>query len=278
MERAQQMFEGIVKSAPYSKWAPLAQFNVGETLEKQSKYPEAIQAYQIAVNKYASDPIAESALYQEGYVRIRQLHEGSYDKNSSQKAKEAFEDFIYRFPQSEKVPQARENMKSLDNGVTKGALEVAKYYDRMKQHKAAVIYYNDVIKQQPGTPDAAYAKTRIDALKAEFGEDALRAGPELTNNGARVQEHRKLQAKVDTVSRPDYVGPPVAVVEEKTDNAPARPKLRTSPDNIGPVPAVEPPLPTAPGGPASSPSGTLPVPAPSGGLPTRDTGLPQPPP
>jgi outer membrane protein assembly factor BamD len=271
MERAQQMFEGIVKSAPFSKWAPLAQFNVGETLEKQTKYPEAIQAYQVAVNKYPNDAVAENALYQQGYVRIRQLREGSYDKASAQKAKEAFEDFIYRYPQSEKVAQARENIKSLDTGVTKGALEVAKYYDRMKQHKAAVIYYNDVLKQQPGTPDAAYAKTRIDALRAEFGDDALRGGPELTENGARVQQHRKLQAKVDTVSRPDYVGPPVVVAAEPMDTAPSKPKLRTSPDN---VPPVEPALPTAPdaGAPGNGPA------SPTPGLPTKDTGLPLPPP
>jgi outer membrane protein assembly factor BamD len=269
MERAQQMFEGIVKSAPFSKWAPLAQFNVGETLEKQSKYPEAIQAYQTVVNKYPNDAIADNALYQVGYVRLREMREGSYDKASAQKAREAFEDFIYRYPQSEKVPQARENMKSLDTGVTKGALDVAKYYDRMKQHKAAVIYYNDVIKQQPGTPDAAYAKTRIDALKAEFGEDALRAGPELTENGARAQEHRKLQAKVDTISRADYVGPPVAIADEKVDTAPSKPKLRTSPDA---VPAIEPPLPGAPD--AGSPAKAVPT----AGLPTKDTGLPQPPP
>lgn len=271
MERAQQMFEGIVKSAPFSKWAPLAQFNVGETLEKQTKYPEAIAAYQVAVNKYPNDAIAENALYQEGYVRLRQLREGSYDKASAQKAKEAFEDFIYRFPQSEKVPQARENMKTLDTGVTKGALDVAKYYDKMKQHKAAVIYYNDVIKQQPGTPDAAYAKTRIDALKAEFGEDALKTGPELTQNGSRVQQHRKLQAKVDTVSRPDYVGPPVVIAEEQVEAAPSssKPKLRTNPDSVPPVePALPSGAPTAPGAP----------PGPSDGLPTKDTGLPQPPP
>jgi hypothetical protein len=155
--------------------------------------------------------------------------------------------------------------------VTKGALEVAKYYDKMKQHKAAVIYYNDVIKQQPGTPDAAYAKTRIDALKAEFGEDALKTGPELTQNGARVQQHRKLQAKVDTVSRPDYVGPPVVIAEEQVDSAPSssKPKLRTSPDSVPPVePALPSGAPAPPGGPA----------APADGLPTKDTGLPQPPP
>ena len=78
-----------------------------------------------------------------------------------------FEDFIYRYPQSEKVPQAKENIKSLEGGVSKGSLEIAKFYDKTKQHKAAVIYYNDVIKQDPGSPDAVYAKNRIDALKGE---------------------------------------------------------------------------------------------------------------
>ena len=68
-----------------------------------------------------------------------------------------------------------------------------------------------------------------------------------------------MQARVDTVSRPDYVGPPVVVPEVET--APGKPKLRTAPDGIAPVPAVEPPLPTG-----------------KEKLPSQDTGLPKPPP
>ncbi len=255
MSRAQAMFESIVKSAPFSRYAPLAQFNVGQALEKQSKYPEAIAAYQVVVNKYSGDAIADDALYQVGYVRLRETREGSYDQASVAKAREAFEDFINRYPESEKVPQARENMKSLDTGSAKGTLDVARFYDKTKQYRAAVIYYNDVIKTQPGSPESEIAKARIEELKQQFGEDALRAGPERTETGARAAQRRKLQSKVDTASRPDYVGPPVVVPEEKIVTGPARPKLRTSPGNIGP--AVEPPLPeTLP----STPDPTLPQP------------------
>ncbi len=243
MSRAQAMFEGIVKNAPYSKWAPLAQFNVGQALEKQGDYPKAIEAYQLCVNKYPGDAIADDALYQVGYVRMRESREGSYDRATSNKARESFEDFIARYPDSEKIPQARENIKSLEGGSNKGTLEVAKFYDKTKKFKAAVIYYNDVIKNQPGTPDAEYAKARIEALKGLYGEDALRAGPEKTETGARAAERRKMQAKVDTASRPDYVGPPVAALQQKIETGPPKPKLRTSPGNLGPVPAVEPPLP-----------------------------------
>lgn len=258
MTRAQSMFESIVKKAPFSKWAALAQFNVGQALEKENKLPEAISAYQQVVSKYPGDPIADDALYQVGYVRLRDYREGSYDRASAQKAREAFEDFINRYPESEKVPQAKENLKTLQGGQLKGSLEIARFYDRTKQYKAAVIYYNDVIKQQPDSPDSEVAKKRIAQLKEQLGEDALRAGPERAETGERALARRKLQAKVDTASRPDYVGPPVVIAEQKIETAPGRPQLRTSPNSIGPVPAVEPPL---PGQPEALPQETgLPVP------------------
>jgi outer membrane protein assembly factor BamD len=243
MARAQAMFEGIVKNAPYSKYAPLAQFNVGQALEKQGEFPKAIEAYQLCVNKYPGDAIADDALYQVGYVRLRESREGSYDRATANKARESFEDFIARYPDSEKVPQARENLKSLEGGANKGTLEVAKFYDKTKKFKAAVIYYNDVIKNEPGSPDAEYAKARIEALKGQYGEDALRAGPEKTETGSRAAERRKMQAKVDTASRPDYVGPPVVVRQANIETGPSKPKLRTSPNGLSPVPAVEPALP-----------------------------------
>ena len=257
MARAQAMFEGIVKNAPFSKYAALSQFNVGQTLEKQGKFPEAIKAYQTAANKYPNDAIAADALYQIGYVRQKETRQGSYDRTSSAKARESFEDFANRYPDSEKVAQAKENIKNLEGGSGKSILEIARFYDKIKQHRAAVIYYNDVIKSHPSSPESEIAKTRIEELKQLLGEDALRAGPERTETGARAALPRKLQAKVDTASRPDYVGPPVVVPEEKTITGADKPKLRTSPSNLGP--AVEPPLPTIDTLPAT-PDPTLPNP------------------
>jgi outer membrane protein assembly factor BamD len=258
MDRAKQMFEEIVKRAPYSKWAPVAQFNIGQAAEKQGDYPGAIDAYRKVVNKYPNDAIADDAQYQIGYVLMRESNEGSYDKANAARARESFEDFINRYPNSEKVPQAKQNMEQLAGGAVKGKLDVAKFYDKQKQYKAAVIYYNDVIQLQPGTPDAEYAKNRIEILKQTVGEDALRAGPERSETGARAAARRKLKAKVDTASRPDYVGPPVVLPEEPIESAPTMPRLRTSPSSIGPVPAVEPALPAAP---EKLPSDTgLPVP------------------
>src|SRR5678815_3114810 len=64
MQRAQEMFDGIVKRAPYSRFAPLAQFNSGQAYEKQGDYDRAIAAYTAVVARYPTDAIADDAQYQ----------------------------------------------------------------------------------------------------------------------------------------------------------------------------------------------------------------------
>jgi len=244
MARAQQIFEGIVKTAPFSKWAPLAQFFAGQAMEKQNRPDDAIAAYEEVISRYPSDPEAADAQYQIGYVYLVESRT-AYDKSAANKAQEAFEDFLANYPTSEKAPQAQDNLKTLQARENSSAVSIAKYYDKKKNYKAAVIYYNEVIKEQPGTPDAQAAEARIKALQAKVGDTALEPGPEKTETGAQAQEQRRMQAQVDTASRSDYLGPPVAQPTPVPDQtAPPKPELRSSPADLSPPPpAVEPPLP-----------------------------------
>ena len=246
MERAQAMFESIVKNAPFSRFAAQAQFYAGQALEKQGKNAEALAAYQAVLSRYASDPIAADAQYQIGYVHFK-IARSAFDKAEANKAREAFEDYLAHFPGSEKAPQAQENLKTLGGRETGTELETARFYDKQKNYKAAVIYYNDVIKQNPDSDAAKIASSRIAELKNKVGEDVLRAGPDKAETGARAAGRRKLQAQVDTASRADFNGPPVSMPTPQPpadESAPGKPKLRTAPQDIGTVPAVEPTLPS----------------------------------
>jgi outer membrane protein assembly factor BamD len=223
MERTQKMYEEIIKNAPYSKYAPLSQFNIGLVHEKRGEYPEAIEAYQKTVDMYPNDDIAADAQYQIGYVQMHLVQKGSNDLSAREKAHDAFEDFMVRYPQSEKVSQARENIKELSGSDLKKTLEVAKFYEKTKKYKSAAIYYKKVIDGGKGTPEAEAATKALDHLKQYAGEDALRSAPEMAETGAKVQERRKMQSQVDTAARPDFAGPPAPAEE----TAPAKPQLRT---------------------------------------------------
>ena len=236
--RAEEMFTDIVKRAPFHRIAPMAQFNVGQALEKQTKLPEAVAAYKEVISRYPGDPVANDAQYQLGYVQLHDTQTGSYNQQTRQQAMESFEEYMNRQPKSEKTAQARENIKALTAAEIKNTMEIAKFYDKTKNYKAAVVYYNEVIRSAPGGTESDHARKRIGELKGIVGEDALRTGPEKAQTGDMALARRRAQARVDVASRPDFNGPYIPLPPMPDDG---RPRLRM-PGPIGPV--TEPALPT----------------------------------
>lgn len=238
MVKAEEMFSTVIQNAPYSaKFASAAQFNIGQARERQSDYKRSIEAYQRIIDDYPFSEMADDAQYQIGYVYMKASREGEYDQSASLKSREAFEDFIYRFPNSEKVAQAKQNMQMLGSRQTDSAFSVAQFYDKQKKYKAAAIYYNEVIRTEPDSANAQTSKDRLTALKTLVGEDQLTF--KTGESASKTKQKQKMQAQVDTNARPDYVGP--TLPEERP--ALGTP-MRTSPDDVAPLPAVEPALPT----------------------------------
>ena len=175
MSQAVLIFSTIIRTAPYGKYTARAQFNLGRTYEKQGSNELAIAAYQAVVEKFPNDPIAIDAQYQIGYIWSKASSAGTYDPAAATHAKVGFEDFLARYPNSEKAAQARENLKRMEHKQTNTAYDIAKYYDKQKYYRAAAIYYNEVIRQQPSSPEGERAKKRVSELRAKFGDDKLQA-------------------------------------------------------------------------------------------------------
>ena len=173
LERAVAIFASVVRTAPYGKYTARAQFDIGLVREKQGANDAAIEAYQAVVDKFPNEPIAVDAQYQIGYIWFHASKTGTKDIAAAGKAKTAFQDFLFHYPNSEKAAQARADLDQLEQKQTSSSFEVAKFYDKQKYYRAAVIYYNEVIRQQPGSPESDRAKKRIDQLRAKVGEAAL---------------------------------------------------------------------------------------------------------
>jgi outer membrane protein assembly factor BamD len=208
MPKAQEMFRKIVTNAPFSKIAPLAQYGIGQALEKQGSIVSAVNAYQQVVDRYPNNDVAADAMYQIGYVYFQASRETGYDQTAAVRAQEAFEDFLVRYPNSSKVAQAQDNLKALQGRKSTDSYNIARFYDKQKNYKAAYVYYNEVLQQQPDSQEAQRAKERMDQIRSKLGDSALQIGTETAETGQTVAERRKLQAQVDTAARPDFVGPP----------------------------------------------------------------------
>src|SRR6266567_830611 len=173
LDRAVTIFANVVRTAPYGKYTARAQFDIGLAREKQGANDAALQAYQAVVDKFPNEPVAVDAQYQIGYIWFTAEQTGTKDAAAANNAKTAFQDFLFHYPKSEKAAQARANLELLERKQVTSSYKVAKFYDKQKYYRAAVIYYNEVIRQQPGSEESNQAKKRIDELRAKFGDAAL---------------------------------------------------------------------------------------------------------
>lgn len=233
-ERAEQMFDTIMKRAPYSRSAAQVMLFRGMMMERQGKDAEALAAYQQIVDRFPTDPIADEAQYQMGYIRLHSVKSGSYDNTDRVRAQESFEDFLNRAPQNGRTSQARENIQLVEAKNRQAALDVAKFYDKTGKTKAAVLSFKDVIRDYPNSQEADYAKRRIDAIRMEKGPEVLETRKESAEATKSTGAPKQPQAKVNTSSRSDYVGPKLKT-QQTEETAPKTPSLRLQDSDASPT-------------------------------------------
>ena len=225
MDDAVEIFAAIVRSAPWGRYTARAQFNIGRAREKEGSPDLAIDAYQSVVEKFPNDPLAVDAQYQIGYIWYTAARRGTYDPDAAAKAKIAFQDFLFRYPKSEKASQARENMATLDHSVTKSSFDIAQFYDKTKHYRAAVLYYNEVLRQQPNSQEGAIAKERIAALRSKVGDAAVQSAAEIAD--------RRAKGPTKSVARGASA---LSVPAGPDERPPTAPEMRGNVNDLAPLP------------------------------------------
>jgi outer membrane protein assembly factor BamD len=229
MERTIEMYQRVIKNAPYGTYAAQCQFNIGLAREQQRKYDDAVDAYQTVLDNYPSSSVAANAQYQIGYAWMKSCQLGDYDMGAAKKAVDAFQDYLVRYPDSDKAVQAQENIQKLGQKQTQGAFDVAKFYETQHESRAAFIYYNEVVREDPTSAQAQIAKKRIQELKPIVEALPGGIGPDGTGNLA-VPPAQKVASGPQAPGTPDSGEPSVPVPNSAPPDASSTGALPVDPD------------------------------------------------
>jgi outer membrane protein assembly factor BamD len=164
MDKTVDMYDQIIKNAPYGTYAAESQFKIGLAREQQRKYTDAVDAYQKVLDNYPTSTTAPNAQYQIGYAWMRAT-DNANDEGAARKAIDAFQDYLVRYPNSDKSAQAQDNIQHLGQKQTQGAYNIARFYEIQHDTRAAFIYYNEVVREDPNSAQAQLAKKRIQQLR-----------------------------------------------------------------------------------------------------------------
>jgi outer membrane protein assembly factor BamD len=166
MDKTAEMFDKIVRYGPYGPLGPTSQMNIGVAREQEKDYPLAVKAYELAADRYSDQKqVAADALYKAALAYNKQARKAEYDQSIAGQAISAFTDFMALYPDDPRVAESQRIILALRAEQAVGNFRVAQYYEKRKRWDGALVYYNEVLIKDAGSPLAAQARERIDVLK-----------------------------------------------------------------------------------------------------------------
>lgn len=163
-EKALELYQHVVKNAPFGSYGDEAQFQIGEVYKSIGDYQEAQKAYQMVVDEYPNSALVAKARYQIAYVAMMASKKSQYSDEYAQRAIDEFQGFKEAYPSNAQAVEADESIKILRAKKAQTNYEVAAFYDKQKKYDSAKVYYQGVVTDYPETPAAATAKKRLDQL------------------------------------------------------------------------------------------------------------------
>lgn len=248
------MYRKVITNAPFGKYAPMAQFSIGEVYQDRGEKDLAVAAYQGVVDNYPNSKQAGEAQFRIGAI-ANIAAKRSEDSSNLTSTRDALTSYVATNPSGERASEAEEILSQVNAAEASQSLQVGKFYERQGKPKAAAIYYNEALKY--GTAEASTEARQLLATLSQKFPEAMQATAGQPNQDFTVP------AAVDLRGRDDYVGPPSPELKKLTEKA----KMRTATDDFMPIPLQEPTLPTRPGSSAGTAPGTLLPPVEGGPIP-----------
>jgi outer membrane protein assembly factor BamD len=148
---------------------PLAHWYVGRAHAGRSEHLLAAQAYNRFAESFATDSLADDAMYEAAREYQKLWRRPTLDANYGELAISQFQSMLGLYPDSELKDQAEKQMSTLAEMFAAKDYEAGLYYFRRRAFDSAIIYFKDVVKNHPQT-----AKSREAMLRLAESYEAIR--------------------------------------------------------------------------------------------------------
>jgi outer membrane protein assembly factor BamD (BamD/ComL family) len=144
-ETPSDMFRLILENGKYSGLAPLVRYHLAVAYEKEERTVSAKRMHSTIAADYPTHPMADDAAFQIGYIDYKGVLKG--DKRRAFGAEMALKDFLLRYPNSEKAPEALHCLDEMRNVEAAYLAATASYYEKANKPKSALVYLKRLMQE-----------------------------------------------------------------------------------------------------------------------------------
>jgi len=211
--RASRLFEQIKPKYRGKPQGERITFFYANCLLNTKNYVLAAFEFESFAKAYPLSEKVEDANYFSAYAYYKQSPVFSLDQNETNNAVEKLQEFINKYPNSERMSSANDLVQELRIKLEYKAFEIAKQYNTIRDYKSAIIVLDDFISDYPGTPyredalfylfDSSYelAINSVDSKMLERLNDAKKLYNELIEvypESKYIGKSNKLNGSIDS--------------------------------------------------------------------------------
>lgn len=152
---------------------PLAHWHLAKSYAGRKEHLLAAQAYNRLAESFATDTLADDAMYEAAREYQKMWRKPTLDANYGELALSAYQSMLGLYPDSELKDEAERQIRVLQEMFASKDYESGIYYLRRRAFDSAIIYFKDVVKNFPQTDKSRQAYLRLaeayDAI--EYRED-----------------------------------------------------------------------------------------------------------
>ncbi len=164
---AVEVFETVIKNAPYGEYAAPSQYKIGLFLKEEGLLQEARDAFEKTMNDYPTNEWAKAARYQIALADSERSAAAGYDQKVTESAIEEFKGLIEEYPDAELSQEAKGHIQNLRDKEAENNFIIAGFYEKQKQYDSAKIYYSMIIEDYKNTVWAQKALEKLQNLGAQ---------------------------------------------------------------------------------------------------------------
>jgi outer membrane protein assembly factor BamD len=160
-DRAAALFDEVERQHPFSEWARRSILMAAFANYQANRYEQAIAGAQRFLALHPGSPSAPYAYYLIAISHYEQIYDVGRDQSTTQRAFEALQQIVQRYPDSPYARDARLKMDMTRDHLAGKDMDVGRWYLRNGYHLAAILRFQNVIDNYDTTSHVPEALHRL---------------------------------------------------------------------------------------------------------------------
>jgi outer membrane protein assembly factor BamD len=183
-KEAAKKFDEVDRENPYSDWARKALLMSAYTYYQSEQYTDCINSAKRYVTLHPGSPDAAYAQYLIGSSYYDQILDVTRDQERAQKAIDAFEEVVHKYPDSEYAVSAKKKIDMARDQLAGKEMEIGRFYMNKRDFVGAINRFKVVVTQYQTTREVEEALERLTEAYMSLGivDEAQTAAAVLGHN------------------------------------------------------------------------------------------------